>query len=80
MVDDLLLLVAKLWGFTEWESFAAQQTCHLPLSFSNFNFVFLPIDWGTARAFGLVDKSLSNVIIKDNLNGFKVIVWLDIGI
>ena len=80
MVDDLLLLVAKLWGFTDWESVAGQQTCVLPLAFSNFNFVFLPIDYGNARAFCIIEKTLSTVTIKDNLNGFKTIFWLDVGI
>lgn len=69
-----------LWGFTDWESVAGQQTCVLPLAFSNFNFVFLPIDYGNPRAFCIIEKTLSTVTIKDNLNGFKTIFWLDVGI
>lgn len=50
------LLAFKLWGFTDWESVAGQQTCVLPLAFSNFNFVFLPIDYGNPRAFCVIEK------------------------
>lgn len=69
-----------LWGYTDWESVAGQQLCVLPLAFSNFNFVFLPIDYGNPRAFCIIEKTLSTVTIKDNLNGFKTIFWLDVGI
>ena len=70
----------KLWGFTDWQSPQSQQVCQLPLSFSNFNFVFLPIDLGNPRAFCIIEKTLSSVTIHDNKEGFKTIFWLDIGV
>ena len=69
----------KLWGLTSWQSYETQQTCALPLSFSNFNFVFLPIDNGGAHTFGIVNKTLSNVVFKSP-ETFNSVFWLDIGI
>lgn len=70
----------KLWGITSWPSYQAQQICALPLSFSNFNFVFLTIDNGGAHTFGIVNKTLSSVTIGTNGDTFNSIFWLDIGI
>ena len=69
-----------LWGITSWPSYQAQQICALPLSFSNFNFVFLTIDNGGAHTFGIVNKTLSSVTVGTNGDTFNSIFWLDIGI
>ena len=74
------LLAFKLWGITSWPSYQAQQICALPLSFSNFNFVFLTIDNGGAHTFGIVNKTLSSVTVGTNGDTFNSIFWLDIGI
>ena len=79
-MGDLLSLVAKLWGITSWSSYETQQICALPLSFSDFNFVFLVIDNGGAHTFGIANKALSSVTIKTNGDAFNSVFWVDIGI
>ena len=69
------------WGIMDFGSYASQQTCSLSLSFSNFNFVFFPIDYGYARPFCINEKTLLNVTISSEPSSdFKTIFWLDIGI